>query len=335
MFQLMVGAEFVRIKATDDDIPGDCDWMLKENYSELYGLPATPGGTYSLENAASGQLEGGFTWTTKAEGGFTDAQLEVLNKTVFALATVLRLYIMRFTSRFLLMTYLGEDAGTRVHQGEIERGEGLTIRSAIWFSDVRGFTEMSGELHRGELIDMINGVFEITQKIVRKHNGQVLKFMGDGCMAIFTSSTSTFQRTSFTLDEKRELDDCQGAQVCRRARLAAAEVQECLKALKKERESKGLRGASIGIGLHYGDISYGNVGAPDRLDFTVLGPHVNLASRTESLCGKLSAKVLATADFVKLDGDADAWKSRGEHNVKGVIEPIQVFELNGMVQVFS
>lgn len=85
---------------------------------------------------------------------------------------------------------------------------------------------------------------------------------------------------------------------------------------------------TLGIGLHYGDISYGNVGAPDRLDFYVLVPqHVSLASRTESLCGKLGAKILATDAFVKLDGDADAWTSRGEHVVKGVVVPVSIFEL--------
>lgn len=84
----------------------------------------------------------------------------------------------------------------------------------------------------------------------------------------------------------------------------------------------------MGVELHYGDISYGNVGAPECLDFTVLGPHVNLASRTESLCGKLGAKVLATEDFVKLDAHEGAWTSRGEHKVKGLDEPLPIFELN-------
>lgn len=337
MYQLMaLGAKFVRIKSTDEFIPEDCDWMLKENYTELYGLPANnSSGSFNvqstskkaLSHAALGELEGGFTWSTKAEGGFTDAQIKVLDKTLAALCTVLRLYLMKHNSVFLLQTYLGEDAGIRVHRGEIDRGEGLTIRSAIWFSDVRGFTQMSGELDRSELVDLINGVFEVTQNVVKKHKGQVLKFMGDGCMAIFSSSSTSFQRDSFTMGQKRELDDDHGSKVCQRARLAAAEVQDALETLKRERETKGLRGASVGVGLHYGDISYGNVGSPSRLDFTVLGPHVNLASRTESLCGKLGAKVLATEDFVKLDGEVGAWTSRGNHEVKGVADPVPIFEL--------
>lgn len=242
------------------------------------------------QSAASGSLQGCFTWSTKAKGGFSDDELVVFNETNLALSIVVRLHISRFTSKFLLMAYLGEDAGSRVHSGDIERGEGLTIRSAIWFSDVRGFTKMSRELGRNELVGLINDVFEVTQQVVRKHRGQVLKFMGDGCMAIF-SETSSFQRSSFSSTEKRDLDDGQGAKVCFRARQAAAEIQVCLAALQKEREGKGLPGrTSVGVGLHYGDLLYGNVGAPDRLDFTVLGPHVNLASRTESLCSKLQAR---------------------------------------------
>lgn len=212
MYQIIVGANSVRIKATDDVIPPDCDGMIKENYTDLYGLP-TPGmgsKRWSLDSAAHGRL-GGYTWSTKSKSGFTNEQIEVLNQTVYALSTVFRLHIARFTSKTLLMTYLGEDAGVRVYKGDIERGEGLTVRSFVWFSDVRGFTQLSGELNRHELVDLINCVFEITETVIRKHKGQVLKYMGDGCMAIFTACSNGFQRMSFSSDEKVVLDDEHGA----------------------------------------------------------------------------------------------------------------------------
>ena len=201
------------------------------------------------------------------------------------------------------------------------------IRSVIWFSDIRGFTKMSNELERTAVVDLINGVFDVTASVIRKHKGQTLKFMSDGLMAIFSSATTSFQRSSLTKDEKRELDEQEGAQLCQAARMAAAEVQCQLAQLRRERQQERLRGASVGIGLHYGDVSYGNVGAAERLDFTVLGSAVNLASRTESLCSKLGAQVLCTQEFFELDGNIDAWESRGEHQVKGVAKPVHVFEL--------
>jgi len=320
ILQLIKGAPFVRIRVKDDDeLPKDLAWMTEDGFTDMFGLP-TPG-------TGNGKLVGGFTWTTKAPGGFTEDQIQILRATLLSLATVHRFQIKTFTCKTLLNIYLGEDAGSRVHAGQIERGEGLTIRSVIWFSDIRNFTRMSGELSRTELVDLINGVFEVTAEVIGKHKGQVLKFMGDGLMAIFSTSDKSFQRSSFTADEKRSVDE-QAVSVCRHARLAAEELQLRLAALRSEREAKGLKGASVGVGLHYGDVSYGNVGAQERLDFTVLGPHVNLASRTESLCSKLGAQVLCTSDFVKLDHDGvDCWVSQGEHLVKGVANPVEVYKL--------
>jgi adenylate cyclase len=320
LMQMREGAEFVRIRATDDDLPADCQWMIDDNYTELYGLPAPKKGNET-------KMQGGFTWATKAPTGFTEDQIEFLNKSLLSLTTVVRLRIANYTSKTLLMAYLGEDAGSRVHSGEIQRGDGLVIRSVIWFSDIRGFTKMSGELNRQEILPIINGVFEITDEIVRKHNGQVLKYMGDGCMAIF--SHASFQRESFSENQKRDMDDQHGAKLCHDAMLAAAQVQKRLALLKKEREEKALHGVSVGIGLHYGDCIYGNVGAPSRLDFTVIGPHVNLGSRIESLCSKLHADILASQHFKNLSGGCPvAWTSRGEHQVKGVSTPVEVYELN-------
>jgi adenylate cyclase len=336
MYQMMMGATSVSIGVSDENLPEDCDWMPKDGFTELFGLNAdATGGDWVVlaengsrrQNQVTDALNGGFTWSTKRAGGFTDNHRQVLEESRQALVVVMRLLIGRITTQALLQTYLGEDAGTRVYRGDIERGEGLTIRAALWFSDVRGFTKMSGELPRKDLVDVLNSVFEVTQHVIRKYQGQVLKFMGDGCMAIFNGDNVEFQRTSYSSLQKEDMDIEQGATVCHRARLAAAELEVELCKLRIEREEKGLRAASVGVGLHYGDVSYGNVGAADRLDFTVLGSSVNLASRTEGLCSKLEAKVLATGDFVKLDGDPEAWKSRGEHVVKGVAAPVPIYEL--------
>jgi len=113
MIQMINGAPFVRVRVTDPVLPQDCDWMKTDHYTDLFGLPSP--------NTGSGKLEGGFTWSTKAPDGFADAHIAVLKGTLLSrLVTVLRLHIMKFTSQTLLMTYLGKDAGTRVHRGEIE-----------------------------------------------------------------------------------------------------------------------------------------------------------------------------------------------------------------------
>jgi adenylate cyclase len=140
--------------------------------------------------------------------------------------------------------------------------------------------------------------------------------MGDGLLGIFTT-------TGLTREEKFS--------ICGQAREAAAEVQQRLRDLRRARTEKGLQGTQVGIGLHYGDVSYGNIGAQRRMDFTVIGTAVNIASRVENQCRELGASILATEEFVMRDeGHDGAWKSRGKVSLKGVSEKIQVFELESL-----
>eukprot|EP00522_Entomoneis_paludosa_P016497 CAMPEP_0172448170 /NCGR_PEP_ID=MMETSP1065-20121228/7238_1 /TAXON_ID=265537 /ORGANISM="Amphiprora paludosa, Strain CCMP125" /LENGTH=467 /DNA_ID=CAMNT_0013199585 /DNA_START=80 /DNA_END=1483 /DNA_ORIENTATION=+ len=325
MVRMAMGEPFVRINVNDPNLPKDCQWMKDDGYVELYGLPSI-----SQKKQVDGKMEGGFTWTTKRPEGFSDDHLAILKGHLLDLCTVARYHVKDYTMQTLLKIYLGDDAGRRVHHGQIERGDGLIIRSVVWFSDIRGFTKMSGELSRGEVMEVINGVFEVTERVTRKYGGQILKFMGDGIMVFFSDNTTSFQRDSFTAGEKKQLDDAHGAKLCRNARHAAEEFQRELCRLKIEREAQGLRGASVGVGLHYGDVSYGNVGGLERLDFTVIGPTVNLASRIESKCSSLSAQVLASSDFVLLDRAPQLWNTRGKHELKGVKEPMELYELQSM-----
>jgi len=329
-YHFIIGEASVQLKITDEHLPNDCSWMTEEGYTELYGLPAKQKDVRQwLQNEAMGtEMTGGFTWSTKRDGGFTEGHRQVLRDTRDALAVITQLLLTRCNSLSLLQIYLGADAGSRVFDGDIERGEGLTVRSAIWFSDVRGFTKLSGEIERTEMIEILNEVFDVTHQVITKHSGEVLKFMGDGCMAIFTSEETGFRRTSsFQSLNNESIDAQQGETVCLNARKAAAELGIELEKLRKERESNSKRAVSVGVGLNYGDVNYGNIGAAERLDFTVLGSAVNLASRTEGLCSKLGANVLATGNFVALDGNPEAWKNRGEHVVKGVEDPVAIYEL--------
>ena len=184
------------------------------------------------------------------------------------------------------------------------------MRSVIWFSDVRGFTSLSSLVEPHVVIELINSVFEFTHFAIREHGGEILKFMGDGILAVFTEPDRPRRRES-TMDWARKEKEGiikEGSQtfgessgICEGVRRAAVQFQQKLQEWSAERIKNGDPGAEVGIGLHYGDCSYGNVGAPARLDFTVIGPSVNLASRVGTLCSKLSASILASDAFVSRD----------------------------------
>jgi adenylate cyclase len=189
----------------------------------------------------------------------------------------------------------------------VDRGEGVSVYSVIWFSDICGYTTLSSLLDYDSIIELINDVFEITETVLKKHVGKILKFMGDGVLAVFTDKSDS--RSTMLQDRGDPL--VHGTSICLRAKKAAEEFQICLKELSDERTQRGWPGTAVGIGLHYGDCSYGNIGALTRLVFTVIGPSVNLASRVEGLCSNLKASVLVTEQFIIRDKDAAAWEFRG------------------------
>ncbi len=203
----------------------------------------------------------------------------------------------------LLRTYLGRDAGDRVFRGQVKRGDGQELRAVIWFSDLRGFTRLSATLDRAVLLDLLNACFELAVTTIEAHGGQVLKFMGDGLLGVFPVG-----------------DDPTPA--CHAARAAADAFQEGLGALRIQREAKGLPAPEVGVGLHLGEVTYGNIGAPGRLDFTVIGADVNLAARIEGLCGQLGEPVLSSDAVAR--HDVTAWEPVGTHRVKGVEAAVRV-----------
>ena len=349
--QLELGAARVRIKTTDDSIPDDVRYLFTEKgYTDMYSLPVHHRRIFSL----------GITWATRHADGFSEDHIRFLDATHPALGAILQFLVNELVTYSLLCTYLGNDPGTRVHKGSVYRGDGVTLRSVIWFSDIREFTALSQKLDRDSIISLINDVFEVTEAVLTKNGGEILKFMGDGLLAVFIEDESKRRHSVFDVDpdaltaaakieaELREAElhaaeeednqtvasfhesssslDC-GGSLCEKARKAAAEFQEGLQQLREKRAKRGLAGPRVGVGLHYGDCSYGNVGAPTRLDFTVIGPSVNLASRVEGLCPKLGSCVLATENFVEHDPEPTCWDCRGEHTLKGVADPVTVFEL--------
>jgi adenylate cyclase len=293
--RLKHGAAHVRFRHPEGEGMVDVADLWREGFRDLYGQSMLFRGAWV----------GGITWATRAEAGFTSTHLELLEQLTPAITAVIEPLARELVTATLLRTYLGKDAGDRVSKGQVRRGDQQTLRAAVCFCDVRGFTQLSATLPRQQVLDLLNDTFEVIVAGLHAHGGQVLKFMGDGLLAVFTDGD----------------DDCA---TCRSAADAVSAVQRQLAELKARRSTQGLITADVGIGLHFGDVTYGNIGAPTRLDFTVIGSAVNLAARVESLCGGLGVPVLGTEAFASRANAG--WTKQGEHSVKGLDGPVGVYQ---------
>jgi adenylate cyclase len=251
-----------------------------------------------------------YSFATDRRGGFSDDDTRLLQATLPALSLAMKSHAGYVIASGLLATYLGEDAGRRVHAGSIMRGSVDTLRAVIWYADIRGFTAVSDSAPGPVVVELLNDVFEVLTASLRAHGGQVLKFIGDAMLAVF----------SF---EERDR-----AETCRHALDAAIEATGAINEMNKARASAGLPVASVDLALHLGEVLYGNVGATDRLDFTVIGPAVNEVARIEALCEPLGRAVLVSAEFVAGIMGADSrLESLGRHTLRGVREPKEIFAL--------
>jgi adenylate cyclase len=216
------------------------------------------------------------TCTTREPGGFTDTQIAALEAIMTPLARVAEIRALRRTASVLLDTYVGHDAGERILAGHIRRGDIEEIHAAIWLSDMRGFTALADRQPPRVLIDLLNRYFDCQVPVILDRGAEVLKFMGDGLLAIFTIAG----------DE---------AEVCKRALAAARQAQTNVAELSRT----AMPGLRFGLALHIGDVLYGNIGSGNRLDFTCIGPAVNFAARIEKLAGELGRGILASGEFAQ------------------------------------
>ena len=247
------------------------------------------------------------TCTTREPGGFTDAQIAGIEAIITPLARVAEIRALRRTASTLLDTYVGHDAGERILAGRIRRGDIEEIHAAIWLSDMRGFTALADGLPPRVLIDLLNRYFDCQVPVILEHGAEVLKFMGDGLLAIFTIASSE-------------------TEVCQRTLAAARRAQANIAALAGS-AALGLR---FGLALHIGDVLYGNIGSGNRLDFTCIGPAVNFAARIEKLTGQLGRAILASGEFARhCPGEFTAL---GEFSLAGFSAPQLVFGLEDSVQ---
>lgn len=191
----------------------------------------------------------------------------------------------------------------RAFLGQVRRGDAQTITAAICFSDMRGFTRLSAAHPRDTVVSLLNETFTALVEHIEAHGGQVLKFMGDGMLAVFIHPDP--------------------ARACAAALQAVTAAQRVVEDLGRARQATGEPTAGVGFGLHHGDVTYGNIGAPGRLDFTVIGPAVNLTARIEALCSRLQQPVLVSADFA--EHISVPLRSCGHHAMKGATAPAEIF----------
>jgi adenylate cyclase len=282
--------------------------------NEFFAAGATDYISYLFEFGEHGDRSHGsgivYSFITDLRGGFGDDHATLLQATLPGLSLAMKAHAGHIIASGLLGTYLGEDAGRRIHAGAVERGSVNMLRAVLWYADIRGFTPASDAAPGAVIIDLLNDVFETLTAALRPRGGQVLKFLGDGMLATFS------------------FEEADRAETCRRALDAAAEAMRELDTLNKARAAAGAPVVSVDLALHLGEVLYGNVGATDRLDFTVIGPAVNEAARIEALCEPLGRPILISAEFAAAAPDGDSrLESLGQFTLRGVREPKEIFGL--------
>ena len=238
------------------------------------------------------------------EGGFSDPDLARLQMAARIWSSVAERWVLRHIALDLLAHYLGRAPAERVYAGQIERGDVSRIEAAILICDLRGFTAMTDRAQHGEIVSLLNRWFEVIGAAIGAHRGDILKFMGDGLLAVFPLEESRGATCDRALDA---------------ALAALAGTEELNKALAEERRPP----LAFGIGLHWGEVEFGNIGTRDRLDFTVIGPAVNLASRLQELTKTVGTPVLASAEFAA--ATSRTLRDLGKRPVRGTSAEAGVF----------
>jgi len=250
------------------------------------------------------------SWATSRRDGFRDADLVALRRLVPLLALAVKCVSLARIARTLVEVYLGQDAGERVLSGRISRGVAERINAVIWYSDLRGYTKITDTASPDEIIPLLNDYAAAVIAAVRGAGGEVLKLIGDGVLAIFRA------------------DDA--AQACRCALQAEASLRSGSKAVNERRAAGRHPVTSVYLGLHIGEVFYGNIGSEDRLDFTVVGPAVNEASRIAAMCRSVDRSVVLSSEFAAAtpEPERSTLVSVGRYALRGVGRAEELFTLD-------
>ncbi|HEY1941021.1 MAG TPA: adenylate/guanylate cyclase domain-containing protein [Roseiarcus sp.] len=222
------------------------------------------------------------TFSTRRPGGFGDAHVDALEGIVPPLARVAEVRALRRTAVNLLDAYVGRNAGERILAGRIRRGDTEAIRAVIWLSDMRGFTRLADTVAPQALIDALNAFYDCLAPAIETEGGEVLKFIGDGLLAIFHIA-----------------GEAEVGEACARALRAARQAKAAIEALPPVGVDGAPTHLRFGLALHVGEVLYGNIGAGSRLDFTCIGSAVNMAARLEKVAAKLGRAIVASSAFAE------------------------------------
>ena len=259
---------------------------------------------------SDGQINA-ITLSSDQSDGFSARDLGHVNEVMPLFGRLVEVFASRYKSETLLETYLGRQAGREVLNGQIRRGDGKDIHAVIWFCDLRESTALADAESRTDFLRILNEFFDCMAGAVISHGGEVLRFIGDAALAIFP------------IDQPVEGGGQDSGSACARALGAAFDAAEKIRQRNAEVASRAGRGIDFGIGLHIGDVTYGNIGTGSRLEFTVIGASVNEAARIESLCKATGEAVLVSADFVR--EHPGSYRPLGLHRMMGVGREVEVF----------
>jgi adenylate cyclase len=248
------------------------------------------------------------SYQTDRRGGFEDAELDLLRRLTRPFALAYKGIAGVRTGRSLLETYLGADPARRVLDGAIVRGKAEPVEAVLWYSDLQGFTRIADTAPRDQVLELLNRYADCLVSTIAPHGGEVLKFIGDGILAMFP------------LGEDHP---------CAKALDAAEAALRNIDELNGRRRVEGLPWTDFHLALHVGEVLYGNIGSRERLDFTVVGPAVNEVARIEAMCRSLEQRVVISSAFAAAAGDARfRLVSLGRYALRGVRRPEELFTID-------
>jgi adenylate cyclase len=260
--------------------------------------------------AIIGDMDGIYSsWATDAPTGFNDADIAALRRLAPLLALTVKSASLARIAETIVETYLGRDAGRRVLEGRIARGITDQIQAVLWSSDLRSYTRISDTADPGEIIPLLNEYSGAIISTIYDQGGDVLKLIGDGVLAIFTGEDRT--------------------RACESALAAAIAARRSVTEVNRSRAAANLPTTDMYLGLHIGEVFYGNIGSEDRLDFTVIGPAVNEVSRIATLCRSVDQPLLISSDFTAALGESrNLLVSVGRYALRGVGRPQDLYTLD-------
>lgn len=294
--EIMSGCEFLRRRLYDDN--ENRNYPL---YAELRNAGLTEYVAWPIRHTLGRKHV--ISFASDRPGGFAEYEIDLLKDIVPIFALVSEIRVKNRLAKTLLETYVGPHASERILAGATTRGSGVTVKAVIMVCDLRDFAAISDRRPRDEVIDLLNRFFDAACEPVERHGGEILKFMGDGFLAIFPLS-----------------EDGAGLRLIGAVKEAEAEISR----INTENKERGVDILSYGIGIHLGDVMYGNIGSRRRLDFTVIGRAVNVAARLEALTKQLGRQVLVSSDFVAAVPSI-SFDGLGAYELKGLETSVDVY----------